>query len=83
MITMNTTLNELFDLACHSANTVVQSGERFIVRDLFRGIEWNRIPKGLRTKLGAMFFAYVNGDGKDVFLPIGKTPQNQQIYSKQ
>ena len=82
MVTKDTTLNELFEAACLSADTVAQSGENFRVKDLFRGVEWNRIPKGLRTKLGAMFFAYVNGDAKNKYEPVGKTPQNQQIYSK-
>ena len=58
MVTKDTTLNELFDAACLSADTIVQSGESFRVKDLFRGVEWSRIPKGFRTKLGSMFFAY-------------------------
>ena len=82
MVTKDTTLNELFDTACLSADTIVEADESFMVKDLFRGVEWNRVPKGLRTKLGAMFFAYVNGAAKDSFMPIGKTPQNQQIYKK-
>ena len=82
MITKDTTLNELYDAACLSAATIVQSGENFRVKDLFRGVEWNRIPKGLRTKRGSMFFVYVTGNAKDSFEPSGKTPQNQQIYLK-
>lgn len=82
MVTKDTTLMELFDAACLSADTIVQSGENFRVKDLFRGVEWSRIPKGLRTKLGSMFFAYVTGNAKDSFEPSGKTPQNQQIYLK-
>ena len=82
MVTKDTTLNELFEVACLSADTIVQSGENFMVKDLFRGVEWNRIPKGFRTKLGGMFFAYVNGEAKNSFEPVGKTPQNQQIYKK-
>ena len=82
MITKDTTLKELFDAACISADTIVQSGEKFRVKDLFRGVEWSRIPKGLRTKLGAMFFAYVNGEAQNAFEPVGKTLQNQQIYTK-
>lgn len=82
MVTKDTTLNELFEAACLSADTIVQSGENFRVKDLFRGVEWSRIPKGLRTKLGSMFFAYVTGNAKDSFEPFGKTPQNQQIYLK-
>ena len=82
MVTKDTTLKELFDAACMSADTIVQSGESFRVKDLFRGVEWSRIPKGFRTKLGSMFFAYVNGEAEDKFFPVGKTPQNQQIYGK-
>ena len=82
MVTKDTTLKELFDTACLSADTIVQSGENFRVKDLFRGVEWGRIPKGFRTKLGGMFFAYVSGVAKNSFEPVGKTPQNQQIYKK-
>ena len=82
MITKDTTLNELFEAACLSADTIVQSGENFMVKDLFRGVEWGRIPKGFRTKLGGMFFSYVSGEAKNSFEPVGKTPQNQQIYKK-
>ncbi len=81
-MTKDTTLNELFAAACLSADTIVQSGENFRVKDLFQGVEWNRIPKGLRTKLGAIFFAYVNGEAKNKYGPIGKTLQNQKIYRR-
>ena len=82
MVTKDTNLNELFEVACQSADTIVQSGENFRVKDLFRGVEWSRIPKGLRTKLGSLFFAYVNGKASETFEPVGKTPQNQQIYKR-
>lgn len=82
MVTKDTPLTELFNIACLSANTIVHAGESFRVKDLFRGVEWNRIPKGLRTKLGTMFFAYVSGEASVAFAPTGKTPQNQQIYIK-
>lgn len=82
MVTSNTSLSELFDAACLYADTIVQSGESFRVKDLFRGVEWNRVPKGLRTKLGSMFFAYVDSEAKGAIEPSGKTPQNQQIYLK-
>lgn len=82
MVTKDTTLNELFEAACLSADTIVQTDENFRVKDLFRGVEWSRIPKGLRTKLGSLFFAYVTNEAKEQFVPNGKTPQNQQIYKK-
>jgi len=81
MITTNTTLQELFDNAVQTLDDV-HSDEIFIVKDLFRGFEWNRIAKGNRTKLGSMFFAYAQNQGASNIVPLGKTPQNQQIYKK-
>lgn len=81
MITVQTTLNELFDLAKKSTNDVA-SKEVFIVKDLFRGFEWNRIQRGDRTKLGSIYFSYAKNEGKEDMIPLGKTPQNQQMYRK-
>lgn len=81
MITKNTTLQALLDIAIQTLPDV-DSGETFIVKDLFRGFEWSRIPVGNRSKLGAMFFAYCNREGAQVLESFGKTPQNQQIYRK-
>lgn len=81
MITAHTSLNELFELAKEATHEVT-SGEVFIVKDLFRGFEWNRIPKGTRTKLGSMYFAYAQNEGNNDLDPLGKTPQNQQQYKK-
>lgn len=80
-ISSNTSLQQLFDIAKASVNEV-DSGEKFIVKDLFRGFEWNRIGKGNRTKLGAMFFAYAKDQGTQYIDVLSKTPQNQQIYMK-
>lgn len=52
MVTKDTPLNELFDTACLYADTIVQSGENFRVKDLFRGVEWSRIPKGFARSSG-------------------------------
>ena len=82
MINESTGLHTLFDIAVSTLKEV-DTGEIFIVKDLFRGFEWARIPKRERTKLGSMFFAYANGDvGCAIIEPVGKTPQNQQKYKK-
>lgn len=81
MITATTPLQDLFDLAIRTLADV-EPGETFIVRDLFRGFEWNRIDKGNRTKLGSMFYAYAQSTGANCIEPIKKTPQNQQLYKK-
>ncbi|EJT6478469.1 DUF1413 domain-containing protein [Clostridium perfringens] len=80
-ITTNTSLTELFEIVKVSLNEL-NSGEIFIVKDLFRGFEWNRISKGNRTKLGSMVFNFANHEGSTIIDSIGKTPQNQQKYKK-
>lgn len=82
MVDMNTSLQDLFEIVIETLDDV-NTGEVFIVKELFRGFEWNRIKKGNRTKLGSMVLAYANGkEGSSVIEPLGKTPQNQQIYKK-
>ena len=81
MIRANTTLQDLQIMAV-AAICEVETNEEFIVRDLFRGFEWNRIPKGYRTKLGSLFLNYAQGEGSSKLEILGKTPQNQQIYRK-
>ena len=81
MITQQTTLAELVEYA-KEASKMVYSGESFMVRDLFTGLEWNRIPVGLRIKLGSMFLFFVQSQEPPVFKELKKSPQNQQIYTK-
>ena len=81
MITADTTLQDLQIMAI-AAVCQVEADEEFTVRDLFRGFEWNRIPKGNRTKLGGIFLSYAQGEGSSKLEILGKTPQNQQMYRK-
>jgi len=77
----STPLQELMEVAKKTADELVP-GETFLVKDLFRGFEWNRIAKGNRTKLGALFYHYALNEGSKKMRPLHKTPQNQQIYEK-
>ncbi len=88
MITKQTQLDKLKEMA-QAATGEVYSKEKFLVKDLFRGFEWNRIEKGNRTKLGAIFLAHVKSGGIPGVEPeknsdgsLKKTLQNQQIYIK-
>lgn len=81
MITCETDLQTLFAYT-REAVEELEPGEKFMVRDLFKGFQWNRIPKGLRTKLGGLFYRFVTEERSEDFEPVGKTPQNQQIYKK-
>lgn len=79
-INEDTSLKELFNEAVATLNEINFEDKEFVVRDLFRGFEWNRIPKGTRTKLGSMFFEYAKSPSNSLITPLGKTAQNQQLY---
>lgn len=59
----------------------LEAGEVFLVRDLFVGYYWNRIPHGDRLLLGILFLNYVNKTNGCV-QAIEKTSSNQQKYKK-
>jgi len=83
MITATTTVQDLLTLAVNKLNDV-PSGEAFIVRDLFCGVDWKRVPMGTRIKLGSMFLDYVTNPANGIAVELlEKTPQNQQKYKKQ
>lgn len=79
-ITANTPLTALIAYAKSEAGNLFPE-EEFLVKSLFVGYEWERIPKGNRTKLGAAFFTFAKAPGSGL-APLGKTPQNQQRYRK-
>ena len=56
-------------------------GEKFVVRELFKGYIWNRIPHKDRLLLGILFLNYVKKIDGDLYV-IEKTPSNQQRYTK-
>ncbi|MBN1892274.1 MAG: single-stranded DNA-binding protein [Clostridiales bacterium] len=56
-------------------------GETFLVRELFLGYRWNRIPHKDRLLLGILFLNHVNSTRCELHA-IEKTPSNQQRYRK-
>ena len=77
-----TTVNELFTEA-KKLLADVPAGTTFMVKDLFRGYEWNAVPIGLRIRLGALFLAYAEGEGAaEITVCPEKSKQNQQKYTK-
>lgn len=47
-------VNTLLDMAIKEADNLFD-GEEFLVKDLFKGYEWNRIPRKDRLLLGTLF----------------------------
>ena len=56
-------------------------GEEFLVKDLFKGYEWNRIPRKDRLLLGTLFLNYVNKTNNEI-IAVEKTSSNQQKYKR-
>ncbi|WP_081111640.1 single-stranded DNA-binding protein [Heyndrickxia coagulans] len=56
-------------------------GEVFLVKDLFEGYVWNRIPRKDRLLLGTLFLNYVNKMEGSI-KAIEKTSSKQQRYMK-
>lgn len=71
-------VNELLDIA-KSELINLNSGEIFLVRDLFKGYEWNRISRSDRLLLGTLFLNYIKTADLGV-VPIEKTSSGQQRY---
>lgn len=75
------TANELLDMAKRELANL-KLGEIFLVRDLFKGYEWNRISRSDRLLLGTLFLNYIKTDDLGV-VPIEKTSSGQQRYKKE
>jgi Domain of unknown function (DUF1413) len=73
-----TNTNDLLSYAIGQTKNL-NAGEVFLVKDLFKGYEWNRIPVRDRLLLGTLFLNYVN-NAEDSIKAIEKTSSNQQKY---
>lgn len=72
------TVNDLLEQAI-SETLNLNNNEVFLLKDLFKGYEWNRISRGDRLLLGTLFLNYVNSSGTYLH-PIEKTSSKQQKY---
>ena len=59
----------------------LNEGEVFLVKDLFKGYVWNRIPRKDRLLLGTLFLNHINKMEGNI-KAIEKTSSNQQRYKK-
>ncbi|MBH0157306.1 single-stranded DNA-binding protein [Fictibacillus sp. 5RED26] len=58
-------------------------GESFLVKDLFKGYEWNRLSIGDRRSLGSLFLHEAKYGGLKESIIVGlKSSANQQQYIK-
>ena len=73
-------LNTLLKSAVSETKNL-KEGESFLVKDLFKGYLWNRIPRGDRLLLGSMFLSYVGSQACHIAV-INKGASGQQMYKK-
>lgn len=73
-------INELVDYSIRETSKL-KFGELFLIKDLFKGYEWNRIPRSERLLLGTLFLNRIRSGCKGV-KDIGKTSSGQQMYEK-
>ena len=73
-----TSANDLLTQAIEETKHL-HTDEVFLVRDLFKGYEWNRISRSDRLLLGTLFLNYVHTFGNHL-KPIEKTSSGQQKY---
>jgi len=73
-------ISTLLETALSEAKNL-REGETFLVKDLFKGYLWNRIPTGDRLLLGSLFLSYVSNHGSDLTV-IKKGASGQQLYQK-
>lgn len=73
-------VNELLEETIRETENL-NEGEVFLVKDLFKGYVWNRIPRKDRLLLGTLFLNQVS-KLKGNLKAIEKTSPNQQKYEK-
>ncbi len=72
-------VNKLLDDAINETRNL-KDGEIFLVKDLFMGYIWKRIPHGDRLLLGILFLKHAKQT--DSIQIIEKTSSKQQRYKK-
>lgn len=73
-------VNRLLDEAIKETE-YLNDGEVFLVKDLYKGYFWNRIPRRTRLLLGIFFLNHIQKTN-GIIKPIEKTSSNQQRYRK-
>lgn len=71
-------VNELLEIAKAEINHL-NPGEVFLLRDLFKGYEWNRVSRSDRLLLGTLFLNFMRNENNRVKI-IEKTSSGQQKY---
>lgn len=60
----------------------LHSNEVFLVKELFKGYEWNRLKRSERLNLGTIFLNHIKNNPNLNISILDKTTSNQQKYMK-
>lgn len=74
-------MNPLLSAALNELSNL-NSGEVFLVKELFKGYEWNRFSKSERLTLGTLFVNEVRTNPSINVTELDKTSSHQQKYRK-
>lgn len=72
-------INALLEKAVNETEELC-NGEIFLLRDLFKGYEWNRISRSNRLLLGTLFLNKVSSENLGIVAST-KTSSGQQKYT--
>ena len=73
------TVNDLLQMAISEIHAL-EDGEKFTLKDLYKGYVWNRITRGDRIALGTLFLNFAKTENEIKLL--GKSNSGQQSYQK-
>lgn len=71
-------INSLLETAIKETDSLYD-GEIFLLRDLFKGYEWNRISRSTRLLLGTLFLNKITSENLEI-KASAKTSSGQQKY---
>lgn len=54
-------------------------GDEFLIKDLYTGIKWKRLPRDTRIQIGKLFFNYAETSQGKIEI-MAKTTANHQLY---
>lgn len=73
-------VNNFLDYAIDESKNIT-TNEFFLLKELFKGYVWNRIPLKDRLLLGTLYLNYINKINGSI-IPFEKTSSGQQKYKK-
>jgi hypothetical protein len=74
-------LKSLLNIAINEVNNL-ENNEEFLLKELFKGYEWNRLDRNIRLKLGTLFLYEVENNPSLKIEIVSKNSSNQQKYKK-